>query len=253
LEPRLGTPRLHLRCVDSTNTRARELAIRGAQHGTLVTADEQTAGRGRQGRAWIAPPRSALLCSLVLRDPPALLPLAAGLAVAECVDALSGSAVAPAALKWPNDVLIDGRKVAGVLVEGRPQERWAVLGVGLNVAVRLEQLEPDLRARAATLDLDVSALERALTVLLARLSCWLSSDAQGRIAAAFANRDALRGRRIAWSAAGFPSPVHDERGGVAEGIDAAGRLIVRLDDGSLAAVDAGEVHLREAQADAGEG
>src|SRR6516164_1885613 len=111
----LGTPRLHLRVTDSTNTRARELAAAGAPHGTLVTAREQRAGRGRQGRTWTAPAGHALLCSLVLRDPPRLLPLAAGAAVAEVVG--------PAArIKWPNDVLLGGLKVAGILVEGRPQE-----------------------------------------------------------------------------------------------------------------------------------
>ncbi|MHB1571382.1 MAG: biotin--[acetyl-CoA-carboxylase] ligase, partial [Solirubrobacteraceae bacterium] len=78
----LGLPRLHLRAIDSTNERARELAAAGAPGGTLVTAGLQTAGRGRQGRSWSAPPGRALLCSLILRDPPPLLPLRAGVAVA---------------------------------------------------------------------------------------------------------------------------------------------------------------------------
>src|SRR4029077_20934563 len=77
----LGTPRIHYRVVGSTNERARALAERAAPHGTMVTASEQSAGRGRQGRTWTAPPGRALLCSLVLRDPPRLLPLAAGVAV----------------------------------------------------------------------------------------------------------------------------------------------------------------------------
>jgi BirA family biotin operon repressor/biotin-[acetyl-CoA-carboxylase] ligase len=80
---RLGLPRLHLREIDSTNERARELAEGGAPHGTLVTASAQTAGRGRQGRRWEAPPGSALLCSLVLRRHDDLLSLRAGLAVAD--------------------------------------------------------------------------------------------------------------------------------------------------------------------------
>src|SRR5437588_4212520 len=109
----LGTPRIHFRRIDSTNARAQVLAAAGAPHGTLVTAREQTAGRGRQGRTWSAPPGRALLSSLVVRDPPRLLPLAAGVAVAE----LAGE---DSLLKWPNDVLIAGRKVAGILVEGRP-------------------------------------------------------------------------------------------------------------------------------------
>ena len=110
----IGRPRLHLRATPSTNTRARELAAAGAPHGTLVTAGVQTAGRGRKGRTWVAQAGSSLLLSLILRENDPLLPLRAGLAVAD----LAG----PAALvKWPNDVRIEGRKVAGVLVEARPQ------------------------------------------------------------------------------------------------------------------------------------
>ena len=135
----IGTPRVHHRVTDSTNERAKELADAGAPHGTLVTADEQSAGRGRQGRAWTAPPGSAVLMSLILRDLDerhALLPLAAAVAVCEAV----GSDRAPM-VKWPNDVWIDRRKVAGILIEGRPQEGWAVLGIGLNVTTRLVPAE----------------------------------------------------------------------------------------------------------------
>ena len=164
----LGTPRLHLRVTDSTNTRARELALAGAPHGTLVTAREQSAGRGRQGRTWTAPAGRALLCSVVVRDPPALLSLLAGVAVAE--------AVGPEAmLKWPNDVLLGGRKVAGILVEGRPQEGWGVVGVGINVAVRPGELPPELADRAGTLGLEADAIEPVLDRLLTALARWLAA------------------------------------------------------------------------------
>src|SRR5690349_22177636 len=143
----LGRPRLHLRATTSTTDRGRGLAQAGAPHGTLVTAGEQSAGRGRQGRTWSAPAGSALLLSLVIRDPPRLLPLAAGVAVADV-------AGARARVKWPNDVLVDGLKVAGILVEGRPQERWAVLGIGLNVALREGDFPPELVGRAGTLGLE---------------------------------------------------------------------------------------------------
>jgi BirA family transcriptional regulator, biotin operon repressor / biotin---[acetyl-CoA-carboxylase] ligase len=119
----IGTPRVHHRLTDSTNERAKALAAAGAPHGTLVTADEQTAGRGRQGRLWTAPARSSLLMSLVLRnldERDALLPLAAAVAVCEAVPA-------QAAIKWPNDIWIDRRKLAGILIEGRPREGWEVL------------------------------------------------------------------------------------------------------------------------------
>ena len=120
----IGTPRVHHRLTDSTNERAKELADAGAIHGTLVTADEQSAGRGRQGRAWTAPPGSAVLMSLILRELDerhALLPLAAAVAVCETCEAAGREPAGPppaCRVKWPNDVWIDGRKVAGILIEG---------------------------------------------------------------------------------------------------------------------------------------
>jgi BirA family biotin operon repressor/biotin-[acetyl-CoA-carboxylase] ligase len=221
----LGSPRLHLRIVDSTNERARELAARGAPDGTLVTASAQTAGRGRQGRTWTAPAGSALLFSVVIRDPPRLLPLAAGVAVADVV----GS---EARLKWPNDVLVDGRKVAGILVEGRPQERWAVVGIGLNVAIEPDDFPPELRETAGTLGLGAGAIEPTLDRLLRALERWLPA-ADGELLDAVRARDALLGQTVRWSGG-------EGRGA---GIDDGGRLLVQTDAGRVA-LDAGEVHLQ---------
>jgi BirA family biotin operon repressor/biotin-[acetyl-CoA-carboxylase] ligase len=221
---RLGSPRVHLRRTDSTNERARELARAGAPHGTLVTAAEQSAGRGRQGRSWSAPAGRALLCSLVLRDPPRLLPLAAGVAVAS----LAGPG---ARVKWPNDVLLDGRKVAGILVEGRPQEGWAVLGVGVNVALREEDFPDELRGRAGTLGLAPAEIEPALERLLGVLERWLAA-APEEVLEAVRARDAL-----------FDAPVRWAGGsGRGAGIDGEGRLVVATEAGPVA-LDAGEVHL----------
>jgi len=221
----LGRPRLHLRATSSTNDRARALAFAGAPHGTLVTAAEQTAGRGRQGRTWSAPAGRALLCSLVLRDPPALLPLAAAVAVADvCGD--------DARIKWPNDVLLRGGKVAGILAEGRPQERWAVLGIGVNVAVRLQDLPPELRGTAATLGLEPRDVEPVLAQLLAALERVLTADPRA-VLEAWPARDALVGRRIRWAGGS----------GRAAGIDDAGRLVVEQADEATVVLDAGEVHL----------
>lgn len=225
--PRLGLPRLHLRRTDSTNARARELAARGAPHGTLVTAAEQHAGRGRQGRVWTAPARRALLCSLVIRVPPRLLPLAAGVAVAELASGLG----ADARLKWPNDVQIGGRKVAGILVEGRPQERWAVLGIGLNVALSEDDFSLELRERATTLGLGPDAIEPTLAGLLELLQRWLVAPAS-EVLEAVRDRDALRGNAVRWAGGG----------GIADGIDEQGRLLVVTGAGPRA-LDAGEVHL----------
>jgi BirA family biotin operon repressor/biotin-[acetyl-CoA-carboxylase] ligase len=221
---KLGHPRLHLRLTTSTNERARGLAADGAPHGTIVTADEQTAGRGRQGRTWVAPPGRALLVSMVVRRPPRLLPLLAGVAVAE----LAGP---DAGLKWPNDVLLAGRKVAGILVEGRPQEGWAVVGIGLNVAVRAEDLPAELRETATGLGLGPEAIEPTLGSLLAGLGRWLLAD-EDAVLGEVRRRDALRGRPVRWAGGE----------GVGDGIDGDGRLVVRTADARVC-LDAGEVHL----------
>jgi BirA family biotin operon repressor/biotin-[acetyl-CoA-carboxylase] ligase len=220
----IGSPRVHYRQTDSTNERARELAAAGVPHGTLVTAAEQSAGRGRQGRRWTAPPGRALLCSLLIRDPPRLLPLAAGVAVAEV-------AGARARVKWPNDVLVDGLKVAGILVEGRPQEAWAVLGIGLNVALREEDFPSELAGRAGTLGLEKDAVEPTLERLLQSLEQWLPA-APEEVLEAVRGRDALLDRPVRWAGG-------EGRGA---GIDAEGRLLVATADGQIA-LDAGEIHL----------
>ena len=184
----LGRPRLHLRETGSTNARARELAIAGAPHGTLVTAGVQTAGRGRQGRTWTAPAgRALLLVAGPARPRPAAL---------RCAPA-SRWPTSPAAargVKWPNDVLLDGRKVAGVLVEGRPQEGWAVLGIGVNAALDPAELPAELRDRAGTLGRG----PRSSRPPSAR--CWTRSRRRWRsrrpaVLDALRARDALRGPR----------------------------------------------------------
>ena len=242
----IGAPRLHLRLTDSTNSRARELAMAGAPHGTIVTATEQSAGRGRQGRTWSAPAGSSLLLSVVLRDPPQVLPLAAAVAVAEVVGE-------QALIKWPNDVVVEQSgspgaaadpagpvalaKVAGILVEGRIQEAWAVLGIGLNVAVRLEDLPPELAPGgsrpAATMGLSPGELEPTLARLLDALGRRLMEPA-GATLEAWRARDALLGRAIAWSGGS----------GIARGLDGEGRLVVEESEGRRTALAAGEVHLQ---------
>jgi len=227
-EGELGAPRLHLRATTSTNDRARELAGAGAPHGTLVTAGAQSAGRGRQGRSWSAPPGRALLCSLVIRSPGELLSLAAGAAVA--------SVAGPdATIKWPNDVLVAERKVAGILVEGRPQEGWAVLGIGVNVAVRTEDFPAELRARAGSLGLAPQAVESILHDLLGALARWLPAPVEDVLIAVRA-RDALAGRALRWTGGS----------GRGAGIDAGGRLLVDTGEGHIA-LEAGEVHLEPEQ------
>jgi BirA family biotin operon repressor/biotin-[acetyl-CoA-carboxylase] ligase len=232
----IGSPRVHYRSTDSTNERAKDLALNGAPHGTLVTADEQTAGRGRQGRAWLAPPGSAVLMSVLLRDlgaAQAHLPLAAALAVCE---ASEQSAPVRCAIKWPNDVWVDGRKLAGILVEGRPQEGWAVLGIGLNVSTKRDDFPEELREiatslRAASCGGDPPPTGQVLESLVAALDDRLA-DPPAKIVAHWRERDALRGHTIRWNGGE----------GIATGIDEAGALLVEMSSGRVK-LDAGEVHL----------
>ena len=228
----IGLPRVHFRTTDSTNARARELAAAGAPHGTLVTADEQDAGRGRQGRSWLAAPGEAVLLSLVVRELSPMLPLAAAVAVADACAALAPSG--EVAIKWPNDVWIDRRKVAGILVEGRPQEGWAVVGIGLNVRTR--EFPEELREIATSLALAGSdaTVADALAALLDRLDHWLGAS-DDAVLDAWRGHDALAGERVEW----------DGGAGTAAGVDETGALVVELGDGAgRTTLDAGEVHLR---------
>ncbi len=165
--------------------------------------------------------------SLVLRDPPELLPLVAAVAVARTVGD-------HAQIKWPNDVHVDGRKVAGILAEGRPQEGWAVLGVGLNVAVSIADLPEELHATATTMGLAASEVPAVRDRLLTELAQALTSTT-AEILETWRERDALAGRAIAWGTGE----------GIARGVDGAGRLEVELPGGGHTALDAGEVHLRQ--------
>lgn len=231
----LGEPHIHLEVTESTNALAKEQATLGAAHGTTITADAQTAGRGRQGRAWVAPAGSALLMSVILRPAEArhrFAPLAAALAVAETSEALAD---VEAMIKWPNDVWIDGRKVSGILVEARPhhepESSWVVIGIGLNTSVDLAEMPEDLQETATTLGLPPGI--DALTPLLERLDHWIDAPTD-ELLAAWRERDALRGRQIAW----------DGGAGTAAGVDEEGNLIVELEDGSTTTLGAGEVHLK---------
>lgn len=242
-----GRPHRHFRITDSTNARASELAEAGAPHGTVVTATEQTAGRGRQGRSWTAPPGKALLYSALLRpldERHLLLPLGAPLAVCEAAEELEPGV--ECAIKWPNDVWVGGRKLAGVLIEAKPQEGWAVIGVGLNLSIGPDDFPPELRDTATSLadqarsvrgrgdtERSTHGSEEARRALDRALDRWVETD-RADVLAAWRDRDALRGREVAW----------EDGSGVADGVDDRGHLAVTLATGDRVLLGAGDVHLR---------
>jgi BirA family transcriptional regulator, biotin operon repressor / biotin---[acetyl-CoA-carboxylase] ligase len=167
----------------------------------------------------------------------ALLPLAAALAVCEGCESI---APVTSRIKWPNDVLIESRKAAGILIESRAQEGWAVVGIGLNVDTGAEELDPELRDSAISLRIAAGRpvdREDAFGALLERLAEWTGGVSRDRLLDAYRERDALRGRRVSFSRGG--NVIEGE----AAGIDDDGNLIVFADDGDRLTLDSGEVHL----------
>ena len=222
--------------IDSTNLTAKDLAASGAPSGTVVTAAEQTAGRGRGDRVWTAPRGKALLYSAILRPldlDDVLLPLAVPVAVCEGCEAL---APVRCEIKWPNDVWIEQRKVAGALIEARPPE-WAVIGIGINLAIADDEFPDDLRWPATSLGHGIEP-ERMRDALNRSLSEWVDAE-QPQVLEAFAARDALRGRKLSWSG----GPATGGRSGTGEGIDERGNLLVRGAGGELSALGSGEISL----------
>jgi len=250
----LGKPHRHYRVTDSTNERARELVEAGAPGGTIVTTREQTAGRGRRGRVWTAPAGKALLYSAILRpldERHLLLPLAVPLAVCAAAETLRDGVECQ--VKWPNDVWLGGRKLAGILIESRPQDGWAIIGIGLNLSIAPDEFPPDLRQPAVSLfaaaaeprggsrrSLPAVAppgspprLTTTAEVLNRHLDRWVSAPPE-EILTEWRRRDALLGREVSW----------EDGSGIAGGIDDRGNLVVSTPGGNRVSLGAGEVQLR---------
>ena len=232
--------------IPSTNDAARELADEGAVHGEVVIAESQTAGRGRRGRSWASPPGMNLYLSVVLRPelPPQRAPeltLVASIAVCEACR----KAGVDAGIKWPNDVLAGGRKVAGILTELSAEPdvvHWVIVGVGVNLNATPDDYPAELRAIATSLAAERGQpVPRALfaAALLAELEYWLDLHAEEGFEPV---REAWRERSVTL---GRTVRIDGERGeveGVAENIDDSGSLLVRV-DGSLVRVTGGDVRL----------
>jgi BirA family biotin operon repressor/biotin-[acetyl-CoA-carboxylase] ligase len=228
--------------VASTNDVAARLADAGCAEGTVVCADHQTAGRGRQGRVWVSPPGAGLYVSIVLRPTPeaaALLSLAAGLAISEGVQAASGLETH---VKWPNDVYVASRKLAGVLAEAGTSAggfQHVVLGCGINVLPA--SYPPEVAHRATSIESELGrpadrglVLAECLAALASRYAD-LRAGRSSNLLEAWRRRAAHTfGRRVEWDARGAVAS------GRVEGIDDTGGLLVRTATG-VERIVAGEV------------
>lgn len=249
---RLGAKLLMIDVLESTSQTLRELALDGEAEGTVVVAEEQRAGRGRLGRGWSSP-RGGLWFSVLLRPqvPPSEAPkltLMAGVAV---VQALKKHIHLEARLKWPNDVLVQGKKLCGMLAESRSDGKleYVILGIGINTNFLVSALPEELHKTAITVrevlrkPVDRISLMRAiLNELDAGYSAFCSGDS-GEIIALWKKLSETLGRKVR---------VETGTGiveGVAEDVDPGGALVVRTPEG-LVTVDAGDcVHLRQGPMD----
>jgi BirA family biotin operon repressor/biotin-[acetyl-CoA-carboxylase] ligase len=239
--------------VGSTNDLAMALADAGAPHGTAVVAERQTQGRGRLGRTWESPPGVGLWASVVLRPavPAAAAPamtLGGGVATAEAIEAEAGI---PVALKWPNDVLVDGRKVAGILTELRTRDEAVahlVVGIGINVHQGRSEFPPELAETAISIRQATGravSRVRLLQRLFARLEAWsrrFVDEGPGAVVAAAAARMPMLGQRVV-AVAGA-----ERWEGTAARLDGDGALVIVLPGGGTRRVLAAEVTLAGAGA-----
>ncbi len=242
-------PLLYYDECDSTNRLALDYGLRGGKTGTIILANNQSNGRGRLGKSWHSSPFGGLYFSIILRPKLELaemsrLTLTAGLALAEAVDLFCEPA---AMLKWPNDLLLEGRKCAGILAESdlRQQVPLVIVGIGVNVRQPLTGFAPDIAKRAGSLGMYSSDLGRGefLHAIIDKFDQQLHRLESGKwldIRKDWQQRDATLGQRCTWlTAAG------DKVTGISAGIDVDGQLFIKDDQGKRHAVLSGDVRIQQ--------
>lgn len=249
-------------CIESTNTTLRELATQGASHGTLVIADRQTAGRGRRGRSWESPAGKNVYFSLLLRpaftpDKASMLTLVMACAVARGIEQVLAENAGMTAdslelskpqIKWPNDILLNQKKICGILTElhisrEKADEYSVIVGVGINV--KAQKFPEDLAGKAGSIEeltgLCLSRKRLTQSIMSAFEACYERFEADGDLSLLMSE---YNGRLINKDSQVKVLDPKGEFTGVARGINTVGELLVERPDGSMTAVYAGEVSVR---------
>ncbi len=240
----IGSKIVHYTVVSSTMDAARSMAMNGTEEGTVVVAEEQTGGRGRLSRRWLAPTGSSILLSVVLKPPMeklTALNMVAALAVVQAIERATGLA---ATIKWPNDVLIDGKKVCGILLEtdiARDKVNWVIVGLGLNVNLDVTSL-PEMPTQPTSLSTALGHevdREELLRALLRQFDDLYQALLAGQpVRQQWLERLDTLGKEVTVT---LGDTIEK---GVAESVDEQGSLLLRRADGSLAVIVAGDVTLR---------
>lgn len=245
---RFGKQIFHFRQVGSTNQVAQDLGRKGYPEGTVVVAEEQTAGRGRWQRAWFSPPELGIWLSLILRPPvaPSQVPQITLVAGVACARALHAELGLKPGIKWPNDLVFNGKKVCGILAEleaAAEQINYLVLGIGINVNQEREDFPPDLRETATSLRILTGSRLRRIPIVR-RLLALLEEEYDLFCCSGFAG---ARERWLAYQVTlGKRVRVHEgkeEFFGEAVDLDLDGSLLLRMPDGTMRRCAAGEVAL----------
>ena len=246
IQGNIGKHLIFLEMVESTNTLAKELGDRDASHGTVVIAERQTHGRGRRGREWASPPGGNIYMSILLRPniaikDAALLTLLAAVASAR---ALRGSTGLKIEIKWPNDLMVSGRKLGGILTETKTIDKkvvFAVIGIGINVNIELGDLPEEMR-EVATSVMHETKREHPRTMLLAsilkEIDSWYATFLKGR------NGPLLSEWKRLSSTLGKTVRVESEKEalfGLAEDVDDGGRLLLKLPSGRVKRISSGDI------------
>lgn len=227
--------------VNSTNTLLKEMAHAGAKDGTVVIANRQTAGKGRMGRSFYSPENTGVYMSVLVKREslfdPTLMTTAAAVAVMKAIEDTFGKKTQ---VKWVNDILLDGKKVCGILTEGEFRGSklvYAVIGIGINVATK--DFPDEIKERAGSIAADVSLKEKFIQNLLLHLSRELENAESKDYLDFYRERCITVGKKVK-----IISPGKEPIQAFAEGVDDNAALIVRLDNGTVRHILSGEVSVR---------